>query len=155
MDFCQKCGCELAAQDAFCPKCGAPVVKEEPAPVVEEASDAYEAVQVPVPVAQPAQGEPSLSTKVTAIFAYFGVAGLLLAVLMGDKKGAAFHLNQALVLNVVMIVSALVNIIPVLGWIVYGIASIFFLVCWFMGLYHAWTLQEKPLPLIGKYKLYQ
>lgn len=150
MGVCQKCGYELVKDGAFCPECGTPVAAE---PAAE--ATACETVQAPVVVEQPACGEPSLSAKATAIFAYMGWGGIILAVLLGDKKAAAFHINQALVVNIAFILCTVVCIIPILGWIVGGIGSIFFCVCWCMGLYYACKSKEKEVPVIGKYKLYK
>lgn len=142
MKTCQNCGHELLENGAFCGNCGTPVEVEAPA-------------QVPVVIEQPADREPSLSPKATAILAYFGWMGIILAVLLGDKKGAVFHLNQSIVIHVAACVIMAVSIIPILGWIASGVGLVFIIVCWCMGLYYACKSQEKEVPVLGKYRLYK
>ena len=86
-----------------------------------------------------------MDTKATSIVAYLTWIGLLLAILAGDKEGAKFHINQALVI----LLFSLLSIIPCLGWI----WGIFMVVCWIMGLIAAINQEEKEVPLIGKIRL--
>lgn len=86
-----------------------------------------------------------MDKKTTSIVAYFTWIGLIIALLAGDKEGAKFHLNQALVI----MLFSLLSIIPCIGWI----WGIFMLVCWIMGLVAAINQEEKPVPLIGGIKL--
>lgn len=156
MKVCPNCG--KVVEKNFCPVCGVEAVETEAA----EAAETVEAVVETVPmVVQPVveapveEGEPCLTTKATAVFAYLGLAGFLIAILIGDKKGAAFHINQALVLNVASYLIALFFIIPILGWIAGAIAGIFLAVCWVIGLVNAFKLKESPVPFFGKYKLFR
>ena len=82
-----------------------------------------------------------MDTKTTSIVAYISWIGLIIAFCAGDKEGAKFHLNQALVI----FLFAFLGIIPFIGWI----WSIFIVVCWIMGLVAAINQEEKPVPLIG------
>lgn len=86
-----------------------------------------------------------MDAKTTSIVGYLTWVGLLIALLAGDKEGAKFHLNQALVI----MLFSLVGIIPCIGWI----WEIFMLVCWIMGLIAAINQEEKEVPLIGKIRL--
>ncbi len=86
-----------------------------------------------------------MDKRVTGIVAYITWIGLLIAVLAGDKEGAKFHINQALVILLFSLLSA----IPCIGWI----WGVFMLVCWVMGLIAAVNEEEKPVPLIGGIKL--
>lgn len=86
-----------------------------------------------------------MDAKTTGIVAYLTWIGLLIAVLAGDKEGAKFHVNQALVI----LLFSLLSIIPCIGW-VWGI---FMIVCWIMGLIAAINQEEKEVPLIGKIRL--
>lgn len=91
-----------------------------------------------------------MDTKTTGIVAYLTWIGLLIAFLAGDKEGAKFHINQALVIFLFQIAGGIVTVIPVVGWIVGGAWSIFMIVCWIMGLIAAVQEEEKEVPLIGK-----
>jgi len=86
-----------------------------------------------------------MNAKTTGIVAYLTWIGLLIAVLAGDKEGAKFHVNQALVI----FLFSLLSIIPCVGWI----WGIFMVVCWFMGLIAAINEEEKEVPLIGKIRI--
>ena len=86
-----------------------------------------------------------MDAKTTSIVAYLTWIGLLIAVLAGDKEGAKFHVNQALVI----LLFSLLSIIPCIGW-VWGI---FMVVCWVMGLIAAINQEEKEVPLIGKIRI--
>ena len=86
-----------------------------------------------------------MDTKTTSIIAYITWIGLIVAFCAGDKEGAKFHLNQALVICLF----SLLAIIPCIGWL----WGIFMLVCWVMGLIAAINQEEKPVPLIGGIKI--
>lgn len=86
-----------------------------------------------------------MNAKTTGIVAYLTWIGLIIAVCAGDKEGAKFHVNQALVI----LLFSLLGLIPCVGWI----WSIFMLVCWIMGLIAAINEEEKEVPLIGKIRL--
>lgn len=82
-----------------------------------------------------------MDAKVTGIVSYLSWIGWIIAFFAGDKEGAKFHLNQALVI----FLFGLLSIVPCLG----QIWAIFILVCWIMGLIAAINEEEKPVPLIG------
>ena len=86
-----------------------------------------------------------MDTKTTSIVAYLTWVGLLIAILAGDKEGAKFHINQALVIMLFF----LLGVIPCIG----QIWAIFMLVCWIMGLVAAINQEEKEVPLIGKIRI--
>ena len=86
-----------------------------------------------------------MDKKTTGIVAYLTWIGLIIALCAGDKEGAKFHINQALVI----MLFSLLCFIPLLGWI----WSIFMFVCWILGFIAAINDEEKPVPLIGGIKL--
>jgi uncharacterized membrane protein len=86
-----------------------------------------------------------MDARTTGIVAYITWIGLLIALVAGDKEGAKFHLNQALVI----FLFGLLTPIPCLG----QIWAIFIVVCWVMGLIHAINEEEIPVPLIGQITL--
>lgn len=86
-----------------------------------------------------------MDKRTTGIVAYITWIGLLIAFCAGDKDGAKFHLNQALVI----FLFSLLGVIPCIGWI----WLIFMLVCWIMGLIAAINEEEKPVPVIGKIQI--
>ena len=78
-----------------------------------------------------------MDKKTTSIVAYITWIGLIIAFCAGDKEGAKFHLNQALVI----FLFGLLVWIPCLGqiWGIFMIAAI--------------NQEEKPVPLIGGIKI--
>ena len=86
-----------------------------------------------------------MDAKTTSLVAYLTWIGLIIALVAGDREGAKFHLNQALVIALF----ALLSVIPFIGWI----WGIFIAVCWILGLISAINQEEKPVPLIGSIKL--
>ena len=103
-------------------------------------------------IAQKCRGR-NMNKKTTGIIAYITWIGWIVAFCAGDKEGAKFHLNQALVILIGQIVAAVINYIPYVGGIVGTILSIFLFVCWIMGLIYACQEQEKEVPLIGQIKI--
>lgn len=108
-----------------------------------------------------------MDKKATGIVGYIGWIGWLIALLAGDKEGAKFHLNQALILNITSIILGFVTVfgsffgaIPYIGLILSSpflligwAGNIFVFVCWIMGLIAAINEEEKELPLIGRFRI--
>lgn len=86
-----------------------------------------------------------MDTKTTGIVAYLTVIGLIIAFCAGDKDGAKFHLNQALVI----FLFSLAGFIPIIGWI----WDVFVFICWLIGFIGALNGEEKEAPLLGKIHL--
>ena len=86
-----------------------------------------------------------MDKKTTSIVAYITWIGLIVAFCAGDREGAKFHLNQALVISLF----SLLSYIPFIGWI----WSIFMLICWIMGFVAAIKQEETQVPLIGNIKI--
>ena len=86
-----------------------------------------------------------MDKKTTGIVAYLTWIGWLIALLAGDKEGAKYHINQALVI----LLFSLLSIIPCIGWI----WGIFMIVCWFIGFIAAINEEEKSIPLLGNIKI--
>lgn len=159
MKICPKCGTEV--EKRFCPDCGTDVLEESAetaeAPVEvmtlqhyagEEQYNNQKSVDEKI---DDMQG--SMSAKTTGIVAYITWIGFIIALVLGDRKKAMFHINQALVINLASIIVNFVAIIPFIGWLASFAGSIFCFVCWCMGLYYACKGQEKEVPLIGQIKL--
>ena len=89
-----------------------------------------------------------MDKKVTGIVAYITLVGWLIAYLAGDKEGAKFHINQALVLFLAGVVCGILSWIPLIG-IIAGILNIVVFVFWIMGLVSACKGTEKPVPILG------
>jgi len=132
MKYCMKCGSQLPENAAFCPACGTAAGSTG----AENRHNTYQA--------SPYQSS-GLTAKATGIVAYLTWIGFIIALLVGDKEGAKFHINQALVINLFWLATG----VPVLGWL----WSIFMLVVWIMGLVYACNQEQKEVPLIGKIRI--
>ncbi|MCM1119565.1 MAG: hypothetical protein NC543_09420 [bacterium] len=93
-----------------------------------------------------------MSKKATGIVAYITWIGWLIAFFAGDREGAKFHLNQALVVVVAQFVVGILTWIPIVKYVA-GILSLFLFVCWILGLIAACKEEEKEIPLIGSIKI--
>ena len=108
-----------------------------------------------------------MDKKITGVVAYLTWIGLLVAYIAGDREGAKFHLNQALVIwlagtvfGIVTGILSALSAIPLVGWIIAAlvglislVGGLFFFVCWLMGLIYAIQEQEKEVPLLGRIKV--
>ena len=74
-----------------------------------------------------------MDAKTTGIVAYITWIGLVIAFVLGDREGAKFHLNQALVIC----------------WL----WGIFCFICAVMGFISAVNGEEKAVPLLGQIRL--
>lgn len=89
-----------------------------------------------------------MDKKNTSIIAYFTLIGWIIAFLAGDREGAGFHLNQALVIGFAMLICIILTRIPLVGF-VFWIIGAFVLVCLVLGLAAACKGEEKQVPLLG------
>lgn len=91
--------------------------------------------------------------KTIAIVSYLTVIGLIVAFVLNNEKKdpfASYHIRQSLGLVLTSIALSLINVIPVLGWIVSLIGAFVLLYMWIMGLLNAINGKEKPVPILGE-----
>ena len=89
--------------------------------------------------------------KVMGLLAYILFFIPLLAA--KDSPFARYHANQGLVLFLAAILSSVILIIPILGWIIAPILSIVITVLAVIGIINALNGKAKELPIIGKFKI--
>ncbi len=99
-----------------------------------------------------------MDKKVTGIVSYIAIIGWVIAYMAGDKEGAKFHLNQSLVINLCnlvhsLLLSTILNYIPLVGPIVSAVISLLLLVCWILGLVYAIKEEDKEVPVLGTIKI--
>lgn len=135
--FCSKCGAQLAEGAKFCEMCGSPVQADTNTPQIVPQENRTES--------QNGSSNAALSTTATSIVAYMTWIGFLIAYFAGDREGAKFFLNQALVYNLF----SLACLIPFIGWL----WAIYMLVCFILGVIWAAEQKEAELPLIGMIKI--
>jgi|LSQX01.1.fsa_nt_gb uncharacterized membrane protein len=88
-----------------------------------------------------------------AIISYLTLVGLVIAFVMNNEKKEAFaryHIRQSLGLNIASLALSIINVIPVLGWIVSIVGFFVLLYMWIVGLMNAINGKEKPVPILGK-----
>ena len=138
--FCPKCGTQLPDGAVSCSSCGTPL-GAAPQP---SAAPAYQA-----PVANTANG-----TRGLCMISYLGIFGLYALVINKEDPDIRFHVNQALCLEIFILIASLCNIVPILGQIAFGVACIMYIVFTIMGILNAKKGEQKELPIVGKYRLF-
>lgn len=91
--------------------------------------------------------------KVIAIISYITLLGLIVAFIMNNDKKiplASFHIRQSLGITMSYLVLTFVNVIPLLGQIVFAVGGIFLLVLWVIGLLGAINQKQEPVPVLGE-----
>lgn len=89
----------------------------------------------------------------SAIIAYLTVIGLIIAFVMNSEKKDTFtsyHIRQSLGIMLTGLAIGIINIIPVIGWIISILGFFVMLYMWIKGLLSAINGTEKPIPLLGK-----
>lgn len=110
----------------------------------------------PAPPAPPAPASagtegPSNTGKILAGFGYLTGIVALIAILVDPYKNEKFvrvHALQALALCVVIIVASVLNVIPLLGQIIWLVASIAVFIFAIIGAVKAFQGQRYEMPLI-------
>ena len=88
--------------------------------------------------------------KWIACLAYVGILFLIPMLAKKDSPYSQFHAKQGFVLFLGWIAATVVNVIPILGQIIFAIAGIFFFVLFIIGVINALSGKAKDLPLIGQ-----
>ncbi len=89
--------------------------------------------------------------KIIAALSYLGILVLVPLLAKKDSPFCQFHAKQGLILLIAWIVIGVVSVIPVLGWIIGILGSIFLFVLFIVGLVNSLSGQAKELPLIGQF----
>jgi len=167
MAFCGNCGTKIDDNAKFCPGCGQAVEAPATEQIKTEATEQSKAEQ--------AQGQQNdLSAKVANLnntkdttdqfdkddIEKNKAMGLLAYILFfipllaaKDSPFARYHANQGLVLFLCGLISSVLWIIPILGWIIAPILSIVITVLAVIGIINALNGKAKELPIIGKFKI--
>jgi len=91
--------------------------------------------------------------KTIAIIAYITIIGLIIALVMNNEKKndfASYHIKQSLGIGLTGLALSLINIIPILGWLISILGFFVIVYMWIMSLMNALNLKEKPAPILGK-----
>ena len=97
------------------------------------------------------QQQPTSSNGLLiAIVSYLSLIGWIIAFILyqNDKSEIAiYHIRQSLGINIIGVIGWVIFWIPIIGWL----AAIFVFVIWIMGLISAAQGEMKPVPLFGKF----
>ena len=130
MKFCSKCGAQMEDNVAFCPSCGAPMNGGAPVAAVVSSTDhtaEFDAQDIS-------------DNKVVAMIPYLtGWIGIIIAaILTKDSPYVQFHIRQALKLNIVNMLLALIAallcwtfIVPFAAFICMGIVTVLQIIAFF------------------------
>ncbi len=144
MKNCPNCGNVCEDTVAFCNKCGSPLNGGAP----YQAAPAYD------PADHTAEFEKSdiSQNKVLAMIPYLmGWIGIVIALLaVNNSKYVAYHVKQALKLQVVSTISVVLNIVPLLGTLAFVACAVFIVVLNIIGFFQVCNGKAKELPLIKK-----
>ncbi|MDT8346719.1 MAG: hypothetical protein RQ756_02875 [Flavobacteriaceae bacterium] len=91
--------------------------------------------------------------KTIAIVAHITIIGLIIALILNSNQKnpfASYHIRQMIGLILTGIVLSAINIIPLLGQIIWFAGSLVLIYLWIMGLINAVNGQEKPMPILGE-----
>lgn len=137
--FCPKCGTQVPENDRFCPTCGEPVAADKTISVSGDKTAMFSADDI-------------RRSRLLAALCYFNITFMIIALLLEpNSKFIRYHINQSALLYIFALLSALLNIVPILGQIAFVVASVMFIVFTIMGIVRAVNGRAKDLPIIGKY----
>lgn len=91
--------------------------------------------------------------KDIALLSYLTIIGLVIAFVMNAEKKhefAKFHIRQSLGLFLTAVVFSFINIIPLIGWMIWFVGVFFLIYIWIKGLMNAINGKEEVLPFLGE-----
>ena len=130
MKYCPHCGAEIADDVRFCPTCGKETV-----------------ITVPVSTDPQFDAQDIADNRMLAMLGYLTM-GVLPMLGARNSAYAMHHTNQALWIFIGSLLCCLVCIIPILGWLVAAIGSLFLLVCEIIGIVRALKGSGAYLPFV-------
>ena len=141
MAFCPVCGAQVPDGAPNCPNCGT-AFGQAPAYVAD--SKDHTAEFNPKDISD---------NKVFAMAAYLmGVVGIIITLLAAQKSDfAMFHARQSLKLSLCEILTAILLIVPILGWIAAPICLIILFVVRVIMFFQVAKGQAKEAPIIGSF----
>jgi uncharacterized membrane protein len=97
-----------------------------------------------------AQDKEVLEGKIYAVIAYIGVLCIVSLLLKKDNKFALFHGKQGLVLFIGEVACGLLNVIPVLGQLIWVLAVLVFGIMSLIGILQALMGNFWKMPVVGE-----
>jgi uncharacterized membrane protein len=150
MAFCTACGTPLNETAAYCVSCGAAAKRDS-------AAGADPAAGSPAGGApaghQPAAATPAISQNLAGMLCYIFLAGIIFLLVepYNRNRFIRFHAFQSILFTIAWIVLHGVVIIPFLGWVLWPVLELAFLISWIVLLIKAYQGVMFKLPVIGEF----
>ncbi len=95
------------------------------------------------------------NSKLVGVISYITWIGWIVAFFMRDKSDdfVRQHINQALILNIVSVISGAVGRLGGIFSLASGFVGLVILVLLVLGIYRAATGDKTPLPVIGDFRI--
>jgi fumarate reductase subunit D len=87
--------------------------------------------------------------KIMLVLAYLGLLSLIPLLTVKDSPFVQYHSKQGLMLFLVMLPIALLNVIPLLGWLLYCVAWVGYVVTVILGITKALKGERWAIPLVS------
>jgi uncharacterized membrane protein len=146
MTFCTACGAPLPESAAFCARCGAATNRESAStgPTESGASAA--------PNGKP-MAQPSISQNLAGMLCYIFFAAIIFLLVepYSRNRFIRFHAFQSILFTIAWVVLHGVVVIPYLGWALWPVVELAFLISWIVLLIKAYQGVMFKLPVIGEF----
>ncbi len=151
MAFCTACGAPLNEAAAFCARCGAEVKRA--AAAAGETTSGGPAAPGPADGPGSSHPAPAISQNLAAMLCYvfFAAVIFLLVQPYNRNRFVRFHAFQSILFTIAWVVLHGVVIIPYLGWALWPVVELAFLICWIVLLIKAYQGVMFKLPVIGDF----
>ena len=138
MKNCSNCGTQCDDNAAFCSNCGHSL--GDNASTMNDPSD-HTAEFDPADISE---------NKVIAMAPYLmGWVGIIVALLaINNSKYVSFNVKQTLKLEICLVLSAFLCIVPFLGWVAFGVCTIIILVLKIIGFVNVCKGKAQELPIV-------
>jgi uncharacterized membrane protein len=151
MAFCTACGALLNETAAFCPSCGAAVKRASAAgagPAAEPGSTGAAPGD-----SQPLTASPAISQNLAGMLCYIFFAAIIFLLVepYNHNRFIRFHAFQSILFTIAWVVLHGVIVIPFLGWALWALVELAFLICWIVLLIKAYQGVMFKLPVIGEF----
>lgn len=142
MKFCPQCKTTYDDNVNVCTQCGAPLM-------------AFQPVASANPTDHTAEFDPAdiSQNKIFAMTAYLlGFVGVIIALLAaGASPYTAFHVRQALKIQIVAVISLVFMIFPIVGWLVVGVWAIITVVIEIICFFRVCSGRAIEAPIISSF----
>jgi uncharacterized membrane protein len=106
------------------------------------------------PPSEAAAAAATTEDRTVAIVSYLTLIGFVAAIFLHlnhKTQLGAFHLRQMLGMVLNSVAGAVLGVVPILGWIAWGVVVIGLFVLWIVGLVSALKGEMRPVPVLGEH----